>query len=110
MQKLLPLSQLSLQRGGGVTRGYAISHFRNFSALFLQIRTQKMTISAVRWACEQSLPASHIKIQHDQPKRSSFYFVCADYMQAVLLSSWVFFLRENVVLVVVVVAVVFRSS
>ena len=52
----------------------------------------------------------HIKTQHGQPKPPSFYFAWAYYMQAVLLSPWAFFLRDNFVLVVVVVAVVFRSS
>ena len=31
----------------GVTGGYAIPHFRNFSALFPQIRRQKLAISAI---------------------------------------------------------------
>ena len=51
----------------------------------------------------------HLKTQHDQRKPSSFYFTCADYIQAVLLSSWVFFLREKFVLVVVVVFFVICS-
>ena len=45
---------------GGVTGGYPIPHFRNFSALFPQIRRNKLTISVVCWAYEQSLPASYI--------------------------------------------------
>ena len=92
-----------------LTGGYAIPHFRNFSAVFPQIRTQKLTISLFdRHVSKVFL--LHIKTQHDQPKPSNFYFACANYMQAALLSSWVFFLRENFILVVVVVAIVFRSS
>ena len=48
---------------GGVTGGYAIPHFRNFSALFPQIRRQKLAISAILWGYEQSLPTSY-KTQH----------------------------------------------
>ena len=38
---------LVLNVQGGVTGGYAIPHFRNFSALFPQIRRQKLAISAI---------------------------------------------------------------
>ena len=99
-----------LYRGGGVTGGYVFPHFRNFFALFPQIRTQRLTISAFRWACEQGPPAS---ISNTAQSTKTIFFVfciCADYMQTVLLSSRVFFLRENFVLIVVVVALVFRSS
>ena len=39
--------------------GYAIPHFRNFSALFPQIRRRKLAISAILWDYEQSLPTSY---------------------------------------------------
>ena len=55
---------------GGSLGGYAISYFRNFSALFPQICRQKLAISAVLEGYEQSLPTSY-KTQH---KPFSFHF------------------------------------
>ena len=55
---------------GGFTGGYAIPHFRNFSALFPQIRRQKLAISAILSGYEQSLSTLY-KAQH---KPFSFYF------------------------------------
>ena len=55
---------------GGVTGGYAIPHFRNFSALFPQICRQKLAISAILQDYERSLPTSY-KTQH---KPFSFHF------------------------------------
>ena len=47
-------------KSGGVTGGgYAIPHSRNFSALFSQIRRQKLGISAILWGYEQHLPTSY---------------------------------------------------
>ena len=63
-------TKMSYKNRGGVTGGYAIPHFRNFSALFPQIRRRKLAISAILWDYEQSLPTSY----KTQLKPFSFHF------------------------------------
>ena len=89
----------------GVTGGYAIPHFRNFSALFPQIRIQKLAISAILSGYEHSLPTSY-KTQH---KPFSFHFAHDRSDSSSLQSSWVVISREDFVVAVAIVAVVFRS-
>ena len=60
--------------GGGVTGAYAFPHFRNFFALFPQIQTQKLTISAFHWACEQGPPASILNTT--QSTKTIFFVFC----------------------------------
>ena len=72
--------------------GYAIPpHFRNFSALFPQIRRQKLAISAILYGYEQRLPTSY-KTQH---KPFSFHFARDRSDSSILQSSWVIISREK---------------